>query len=214
MGSKNNGYFRNMEKYLVAPKTYRYVTSGAEHAAQVLLALHGYGQLAKYFIRKFHFLEDTYHLLAPEGPHRFYLSGSNGRVGASWMTKEARELDIEDNLRWLNIFLEQKIQEQPAAKRTLLGFSQGAATAARWYQKNPECFDQLILWAGVFPPDIDAGTFPTTKPLHFVLGDEDEFYHGAEAEGIKKRYATLGFQVHTYPGKHDLDAAVLKRILG
>jgi predicted esterase len=95
-----------------------------------------------------------------------------------------------------------------------LGFSQGAATAARWYQRNPEGFDQLLLWAGVFPPDIDTGTFPKGKPLHFVLGNEDEFYQGEEAEAIKQHYATMGFEVHTYPGKHDLDTDVLRRILG
>ena len=29
--------------------------------------------------------------------HRFYLEGSSGRVGASWMTKEAREDDKKEN---------------------------------------------------------------------------------------------------------------------
>ena len=202
-----------MEQHLKAYKTYRYETQGFEHE-HLLIALHGYGQLAKFFIRKFQGLQSHFRVVCPEGPHRFYLQGSSGRVGASWMTKEARELDIEDNITWLQALYAQQIKENAPEKVTLLGFSQGAATAARWYQKKPECFDQLLLWAGVFPPDIEAGTFPTTKPLHFVLGNEDEFYQGEEAETIKQHYATMGFEVHAYPGKHDLEAAVLKRILG
>jgi predicted esterase len=206
-----------MEHWIEARRRYRYEaisrekTDGPRH---LLLALHGYGQLAKYFIRKFDEFTTGFRVVCPEGPHRFYLQGSSGRVGASWMTKEAREMDIEDNLRWLQTLYAQQIKENAPEKVTLLGFSQGAATAARWYQRNPEGFDQLLLWAGVFPPDIDTGTFPKGKPLHFVLGNEDEFYQGEEAEAIKQHYATMGFEVHTYPGKHDLDTDVLRRILG
>lgn len=201
-----------MEQHLQAPKTYRYEIQELEHE-HLVIALHGYGQLAKFFLRKFQGLQSSCRVLAPEGPHRFYLQGSSGRVGASWMTKEARELDIQDNLAWLNALLTELQKRYSPKKITLLGFSQGAATAARWYQHNPTAFDQLILWAAVFPPDIDAGTFPNGKPLHFVLGTEDEYYQGDTALELKAMYKTLGFEVHTYEGKHDIEAEVLTTIL-
>ena len=162
-----------MEKHFKAQKTYRYEIQEQAHE-HLLIALHGYGQLAKFFLRKFQGLQSKGRVVAPEGPHRFYLQGSSGRVGASWMTKEARELDIQDNLVGLNTLLSELQKSYSPKKITLLGFSQGAATAARWYQQNPSAFNQLILWAAVFPPDIDAGNFPTDKPLHFVLGTQDE----------------------------------------
>jgi predicted esterase len=213
---KINGYFRTMEHKLEAKKTYRFeyqeTAKNHEHP-KVLIALHGYGQLAKYFIRKFEVLKETYVVVCPEGPHRFYLQGSSGRVGASWMTKEAREMDIEDNMNWLDEVLEHlKLRVQPASI-SLLGFSQGAATAARWYQRNPSAFDQLILWATVFPPDLDAGTFPRENPMHFVLGSEDEYYQGEAAEQLKETYKTLGFEVHSFEGTHDLHGGVLSSIL-
>ncbi|MEY4217293.1 MAG: hypothetical protein RLZZ68_1749 [Bacteroidota bacterium] len=209
---KINDYFRTMEKHYTAQKTYRYEIQEQAHE-HLLIALHGYGQLAKFFLRKFQGLQSKGRVVAPEGPHRFYLQGSSGRVGASWMTKEARELDIQDNLVGLNALLSE-LQKSYSPKRiTLLGFSQGAATAARWYQQNPSAFEQLILWAAVFPPDIDAGSFPTKKPLHFVLGTQDEYYQGEAAQQLLRHYQSMGFKVHTYAGKHDIDGEVLKRLL-
>jgi len=201
-----------MEKHFKALKTYRCEIQ-EQHHEHLLIALHGYGQLAKFFLQKFKGLTANIQVVAPEGPHRFYLQGSSGRVGASWMTREARELDINDNLVWLNALLSELQKSYSPKKITLLGFSQGAATAARWYQQNPSAFDQLILWAAVFPPDIDAGTFPNGKPLHFVLGSKDEFYQGEAGEQLKETYKTLGFEVHSFNGKHDIEEEVLKGIL-
>ena len=209
---KINDYFRTMEKHYKAKKTYRYEIQEQAHE-HLLIALHGYGQLAKFFLRKFQGLQSKGRVVAPEGPHRFYLQGYSGRVGASWMTKEARELDIQDNLVGLNALLSELQKSYSPNKITLLGFSQGAATAARWYQQNPSAFDQLILWAAVFPPDIDAGSFPTKKPLHFVLGTQDEYYQGEAAQQLLRHYQSMGFKVHTYAGKHDIDGEVLKRLL-
>lgn len=201
-----------MEQNLKALKTYRYEIQEPHHE-HLLIALHGYGQLAKFFLRKFQGLESSCRVLAPEGPHRFYLQGSSGRVGASWMTKEARELDINDNLVWLNALLNELRKSDSPKKITLLGFSQGAATAARWYQQNPTAFDQLILWAAVFPPDLDPGTFPKENPMHFVLGTKDEYYQGEEAQLLLKHYESMGFKVHTFTGKHDIEHGVLTEIL-
>lgn len=205
-----------MEHKLEAKKTYRFeyqeTATHYEHP-KVLIALHGYGQLAKYFIRKFEGLKENYVVVCPEGPHRFYLQGTSGRVGASWMTKEAREMDIEDNMNWLDELLEHLKQNLQPASISLLGFSQGAATAARWYQRNPSAFDQLILWATVFPPDLDPGTFPKENPMHFVLGSEDEYYLGEEAQLLLKHYESMGFKVHTFTGKHDIEHGVLTAIL-
>ena len=42
-----------------------------------------------------------YTIIAPQGLHKFYLEGTSGRVGASWMTKENREDDIKNYLVYL-----------------------------------------------------------------------------------------------------------------
>lgn len=59
-----------MEQHFKAPKTYRYEIQELEHE-HLVIALHGYGQLAKFFLRKFQGLQSSCRVLAPEGPHRF-----------------------------------------------------------------------------------------------------------------------------------------------
>ena len=85
-------------------KTAKYTTYGnPDKASIIIFALHGYGQLVQFFIRKFQVLDaEQYFVVAPEGLHRFYLKGSSGRVGASWMTKEERQSDIEDYINYLD----------------------------------------------------------------------------------------------------------------
>jgi hypothetical protein len=56
----------------------RYFISGAPHAAiqRVVMVFHGYGMLAKFFLKKFKPLFDEQTLfIAPEGLHKFYKEG-------------------------------------------------------------------------------------------------------------------------------------------
>ncbi len=204
-----------MERKLTSKKTFRYeISSDSQHFDTVLYVLHGYGQQAQYFIRKFR--EQFEHLLvvAPEGMHRFYLKGSAGRVGASWMTKEAREADISDNINWLTD-LDQQVSEQYQPKRKiLLGFSQGGATAARWYHKSSIHFDAMILWACVFPPDLSPNEeLHNANNQHFVIGSEDEFYNDETQDSLVNFYLNKGFRIHRFDGKHDIHGDTLKMIL-
>lgn len=189
---------------------YQNEISGKKH---IVLALHGYGQLAQYFYRKFQTFENDYGLVIPEGPHRFYLEGSSGRAGASWMTKEWREQDISDNTAFL-INLTTKIKEElPNAKIHLIGFSQGGATAARLYQAAPSLFSQLILWASVFPPDIEKKEFPKSAKLDFAVGENDPYFTVDQLNEVLEAYQQLGFETHVFNGKHDINQETLGVIL-
>lgn len=197
-----------------AEKTYRYYTTGDDISSKYLLiVLHGYGQLAKYFIKKFEKCSTDYFVAAPEGPHRFYLQGYEGRVGASWMTKEARESDIEDNLNWLNELLVELQKNKKYEKIFLLGFSQGGPTAVRWYAQNESKFQKLILWSSVCPPDIDKKRISNTEGNVFVVGLNDEFINESIRNEEIKQYHSLGFETITFNGNHDINAQVLNDIL-
>ena len=117
------------------PRTARWWSAEPVEKAErrgTLIVLHGYGQLPEYFIRKFRPLAEAgWHVIAPEGAHRFYLQGTEGRVGASWMTKEARLDDIADQIVFLDALLGQLEEGMASGPRFLLGFSQGVATALR-----------------------------------------------------------------------------------
>ena len=196
-------------------KTFRYEISGQPAEGKPLIyVLHGYGQQAQYFIRKFASLYEDYTVVAPEGMHRFYLQGASGRVGASWMTKEAREDDIADNIDWLSA-LDKEISERfKPSHKILLGFSQGGATAARWFHMGESKFNGMILWACVFPPDLNPEQeILNVENQHFAIGSEDEFYNTESQQELFDFYREKGFHTHPFEGKHDIDVSTLVKIL-
>jgi predicted esterase len=203
-----------LEHKLIAQKTFRYQQIGElDKATHLLIVLHGYGQLAEFFIRKFNDLPENYLVVAPEGMHRFYLNGTSGRVGASWMTKEDRESDIQDNLNWLNQLLNELKEKKKFEKIILLGFSQGGATAARWYFSSKNEFDHLILWASVFPPDLEKPENSNDSENYFVIGTEDEFYKTEAQKNEIAFYQKIGFQTLQFQGKHDIHNTTMLEIL-
>lgn len=178
---------------------------------------HGYGQLAKFFIRKFDVLAsaETF-ILAPEGLSRFYTEGLTGKVGASWMTKEDRLIEIDDYSNYLTNLYDQYIpQLADDVKIILLGFSQGCATQLRWMMRTFPRFDSLLLWAGLVPEDLDYRPYReyfTEKDLHFVYGTRDPFITPERLLGHERllKEQQLDFQIHTFDGEHTVDRETLK----
>lgn len=198
----------------------RYYKLGEIHSdtKEVWWVLHGYGQLAQYFIQKFKPLnEKGICVIAPEGLSRFYLQGNQGRVGATWMTQENRLMDIENYITYLN-FIHKKEIGQRHVKTTLLGFSQGAATLMRWAMNNQVQFDRLILWAGLFPPDIDftkGAELLKGKEVIEVLGKQDEFITADRIQEMMKLNMQLNINpvILEFDGKHELKVEVLLKIV-
>ena len=87
-------------------------------------------------------------IIAPEGMHRFYISGASGRVGASWMTKEAREIDISDNLSFLEALDSSLSKEFNFEKKYLLGFSQGACLSLEFAARHAQKLGGVVAFTG------------------------------------------------------------------
>lgn len=205
----------------------RYFKSGeiTEKTTQVWYVLHGYGQLAKYFMKKFEVLvQNNICVIAPEGLSRFYLEdlqtrslGGSNRVGASWMTRENRTMDIVNYVALLDT-IHQKETADLKIPITILGFSQGAATATRWALNGNVDFARLILWAGIFPPDMDfdAGhDILQSKQVIAVFGDQDPFVTPERLKEMKALSDQLVIdpRIISFDGKHDLDEATLRQLI-
>jgi predicted esterase len=204
-----------IEKKLTIKKTIRYYTIGDINKAKYLIiALHGYGQLPNYFGRKFENLSEDFFVVLPEGLHRFYLEGSSGRVGASWMTKEDRESDIQDNMKYLNELTSKFHLKKSFTKSILLGFSQGGATAARFFYAT-NFIDHLILWACIFPPDLklDNEIKTVTKINYFVIGKDDPYFTKSQFSDTMDFYKNIGFETTQYNGNHSIDTTYLNNLL-
>ena len=207
--------------YITVPRTARFWTLEPEKgvAQGTLYVLHGYGQLAEYFIRKFQPVADTgWRVIAPEGAHRFYLQGFSGRVGASWMTKEDRLNDIADYVVFLDQLRHCKAQAQGHGPCVLLGFSQGVATALRWLalgQDGAGSWDGVIAHSGVIPPDLPEkpGLLSEAPPLQLIAGNADEYideldrrFDDTEAEWKRLGGREGGMSRHVFEGGHAVHA--------
>lgn len=128
------------EKSIKTLRTARYYQLGELNAetSRIWIVVHGYGQLASYFIQHFKpFVDANTCVIAPEGLSRFYLDGKWDRVGATWMTKEDRLNEIEDYVRFLDSVLDSALVDVVKTPEiVLLGFSQGTATVWRWMMKK------------------------------------------------------------------------------
>ncbi|MFA0960530.1 alpha/beta hydrolase [Roseivirga sp. BDSF3-8] len=197
----------------------RYFTNDhIKQPRQVWMACHGYGQLAKYFIRHFDPLASQgVKVVAPEGMHRFYLNGTEGRVGASWMTKEDRLNDIDNYLGMLNTVYDMEIAPLQPVPVTLFGFSQGASTISRFAMDERIHFDRLVIWAGVFPPDVplELGRKRLEgKEVWFVYGTKDDYIDEKRVGQIKDLLEETGlrYQIRSFDGPHTLNQGVLKEL--
>lgn len=196
-------------------QTARWFKIGASpsEADHVVIVLHGYGQHPAFMLDGFMDLinDPGISICAPEALSRFYVRGTEGRVGASWMTRDDRLSDISDHLAYLNSWLN-SLSISPKAQLTLIGFSQGVATAGRWLASGLN-IHQALLHSGTVPVEWHS-TDTTEAPQfsksieRFVLfrGDSDSIYseenHIQAATFLKE----CGYKVETveYEGGHKM----------
>jgi predicted esterase len=209
------------ELHIPVRRSARLFVLGDEHAAtDIWIVCHGYGQLAARFIREFEpLLAPTRLIVAPEGLHRFYLDpppapAASRRVGATWMTREDRAADIRDIVGLLDTVAAHVVADRGRVTLRALGFSQGAAAIFRWAALGRTRIDQLILWAGEVPPDVDM---EAAKPrladtrVVYVEGRDDRMVAGDRQRELLDA-AGLSYDVREFAGGHHLDSALLAAI--
>ncbi len=206
----------------------RYYTSGNLDSGtrKIWFVLHGYGQLAKFFLHKFNIASDAgVYIIAPEGLSKFYLEdvtsrarSGNNRVGATWMTRENRIMDIENYITYLNQIYENEVPREFEGEISILGFSQGAATASRWAVDGNNLFHRLILWAGMIPPDMNfekAHEILKDKKVIAVYGKNDPYVSDERLKEVTSLNDRLKIdpEIIDFEGGHEIPEEVLLRLL-
>lgn len=211
--------FRNW--YLEVPRTARVVLSGepGPQIKHVWLVFHGYRQLATNFMKKFTpIMDEATLIIAPEGLSRFYVDGVTGLVGASWMTREERISEIEDQFKYLNLLWEQVTVDIPVSAHVhILGFSQGVATAWRWLMQHTLKPHSFINWAGNIPQEFSNDFTQRLLEVKMItlIGTQDEFI-SMEAFDVafsawQEQFPHLEKMV--FEGKHQVLPDPLNRLL-
>jgi predicted esterase len=220
------------EEHLVVPRTARYFVLGDPGPAvrDVWIVCHGYGQLASWFLKSFEPIAAPDRVIvAAEALSRFYLDQPNGqnassrRVGASWMTREDREVEIADQIAYLDRLAATVFATMPRdqVRLRVLGFSQGVATATRWVSLGAVVPDEVIVWAGAIPAELTPASIVRTTGstrgaplLTVVLGTHDEYAKWANLAEDASRFRLPGVEVryYSFDGTHTIDAETLQRV--
>ncbi|SNT36634.1 Predicted esterase [Ekhidna lutea] len=188
-----------------------------EKTERIWLVFHGYGQLAEYFIKKFEGLDpEKNFIIAPQGLSKYYLDGVYGRVGASWMTKEDRLTEIDNQYSYIDSVLNQFDLSNKGL--IYFGFSQGTATMGRYAAHAKIPFEQMIIWAGTFPPDTDPNDWKYLKGnegIHYYTSREDKYFKEEMIENqsnVLKTAMNREPELHWYDGGHRVVSEIVAEL--
>lgn len=210
-----------VEHTIEVPRTARYYEMGAAVGGDLWIVLHGFGQLAGDFIEYFVELNDGSRVIvAPEALNRYYTAGlsvpsAERPVGATWMTREFRDAEMRDYIRYLDL-LHAELSARCRPRRTIVvGFSQGGATASRWAVHGRSAIHSLVLWGATLPPDLElvaARDRLSAARLWLVIGKRDQYISADAVAREQERLGAAGipFELIEYDAGHSIKRAVLQ----
>ena len=190
--------------------TYDTLNTLTSETKNVWIVFHGIGYLSRYFIRQFQPMNPVEnYIIAPQAPAKYYKDEEYKRIGASWLTKENRDVEIENNLKYLDAIME-KEAIPPTANLIFLGYSQGVSIAARWIASRKIVPAHFMIISGAFPKELTVSDFKflenKTQITH-IVGERDPYFEKKnvllEKEWLQKVLPHIQFIVH--PGGHELN---------
>jgi len=169
-----------------------------------LFSFHGYGEDAATNLAAVESIPDLDHwlIVAIQALHPFYTKKQ--QVVASWMTRQDRELAIDDNIRYVQRVVDAVTREFACAGIVFAGFSQGVAMAYRAAAHISAA--GVIALAGDVPPDITRTAERSVLPHVLVgRGTADEWYTEQQMAADVERLKMLATAVETcvFQGGHE-----------
>lgn len=198
--------------------TYSTLNINSKTTENIWIACHGIGFLSKYFIKYFESLEPSKnYIIAPQAPSKYYQTKAYKYVGASWLTKENRELETENVLNYLEAVTNQE-HLQSNKNIILFGFSQGVSIVTRWIAQRKLHCDELVIHSGSIPSELDSSGFehlPNLKTT-IIYGSEDE-YLSEDRLNSQFNLANSIFpntpQIIKFDGKHVMHPGSIRKIV-
>lgn len=184
----------------------------------LLLAIHGWGQNARRFMKDFSVLKKQNLLIvAPQGPHQFYLDTPNRKVGFNWITRYNKDDAVRDTNKYLAALLEHMRDECPYDEKRvyLLGFSQGVSMAWRFAVSGLVKPAGIIACCADLAPDA-AEKLPDIAPFRVYLahGKEDPLVPEEKITEAVEQLTANNFPLtqDKFDGGHELPGALLEKI--
>ena len=199
--------------------TYSTLNQLTSKTKNVWIVCHGIGFLSRYFIEYFASLNaDENYIIAPQAASKYYLHNEYKYVGASWLTKENTQKEIENVLR--NFDAIYQAEQIPASVNVyVLGFSQGVSVAMRWIARRKIACSKLIIYAGSIPTELTKKDFehidPTQTKIINIVGRKDEYLTEERMQlEHKKMQALFGdhYTFTTFDGAHHVSKKVVETL--
>lgn len=211
------------EKTISYKHTNTYTTNNifTSKTKNVWLALHGMGYLSKYFIKYFKDLDPLEnYIIAPQAHSKYYQDKKYKYIGASWLTKEQRDLELENVYRYLDqVWLDQSnLWKDQDVTIICLGYSQGVSILTRWIANRKINCNHIILHSGAIPEGFNATSFNhllNTTKIHYHYGNNDEFITPERIlEQKEKAYSLFSnkLSISVFDGKHEVDVSFIKKV--
>lgn len=200
----------------ISTNTYQTLNELTENTKTVWLVFHGIGYLSKYFLKYFkHLDKQENYIIIPQAPSKYYLNGEYRHIGASWLTRENTELEIENVL----IYLDAVYKAEGISKiknLNIMGYSQGVSVATRFIaRRNIRC-KNLIMHSGKVPQELEAEDFEFLKDTRFtfIYGTEDEYLKSGVISVEEKRLKDIfpkNLEILTFEGGHEVNTKLISK---
>jgi predicted esterase len=202
----------------ISRKTYATLNHLRPETAYVWVVFHGMGYLSRYFLKYFEGLDPALHyLIAPQAPSKYYMNGQFKHVGASWLTREDTEMEIDNLMAYLDSVIENESLPENV-RLVIFGYSQGVSIAMRWVAKRKIKCDHLILYSGGMPNELETGDInhlsEKTK-IKFIVGRDDEYITPERWEIEKKKIENLfngKAVIEFFDGGHVVKKEIINRL--
>jgi len=197
--------------------TYSTLNTLTEKTKNVWFVCHGIDYLSRYFLKYFEELnpKENY-IIAPQASSKHYLGNNYKHVGASWLTKENTNIEIENVMRNFDaIFEAEHIPRN--ANLIILGYSQGVSVALRYVAKRQLQCSHLVMMSGGIPNELAAEDFKfLNAKVFFMFGNNDEYVNDErlKLEEIKvDRLFGNAINIITFDGKHEVNTDFINNLL-
>jgi len=189
--------------------------SGAGERPQLLVGFHGYAQSAEDILSPLERIagDRSALLIAVQGLNRFYNLKAQ-TVVASWMTKQDRELAIEDNAEYVSAIVDEvrRGMQGMTGRLVFVGFSQGAPMAYRAaILSGHECHGIIVL-GGDLPPELTPEQLRKIPPVLIGRGRNDDLFPRAVFDENVTRLESVGCPARAceFDGGHEWSAAFVR----
>ncbi|MCH4823743.1 esterase [Gramella lutea] len=196
--------------------TYNTLNQYTHRTKCVWLIFHGIGYLSRYFLKYFKHLDpEENFIIAPQAQSKYYLNGEYKHVGASWLTRENTELEIENMLKYLDAIYENENLRE-VENLNIMGYSQGVSVASRFVARRMIPCKNLILHSGKLPQELRTEDFEFLEntSFNFIYGTEDEYLRSGvvkvEEDRLKKIFPK-NLKIHTFNGGHEVNTELISK---